>query len=80
MTAASIYGTEDGGVAEIEAAVERLPAETAWTSIVRGNHAQCGWYGRQSGDGQASMSRADQQAQFVEATAKSLMALADRMQ
>jgi len=33
-----------------------------------GNHAQFGWYGPQPGDGTAGISRAEQQAQIIDAT------------
>jgi hypothetical protein len=40
--------------------------------IEGGNHAQFGDYGPQPGDNQATISRADQQAQTVEAVVKFL--------
>lgn len=64
----SVYGTEDGQADELAAAAERLPSDTIWTVIEGGNHAQFGWYGRQPGDGEATISRADQQADVVQAT------------
>ena len=45
-----------------------LPPDTRWMAIEGGNHAQFGWYGSQSGDCPAALSRAEQQAQIVRAT------------
>jgi pimeloyl-ACP methyl ester carboxylesterase len=64
----SIYGTEDGQAAELAAAAGRLPPATLWTVIEGGNHAQFGWYGPQSGDGEAAISREEQQSQIIQAT------------
>jgi pimeloyl-ACP methyl ester carboxylesterase len=63
-----VYGTEDGQADELAAAAVRLPSETFWVVLEGGNHAQFGWYGRQSGDGEATISREEQQAQVVQAT------------
>ncbi len=65
----SIYGTEDMGRAQIEASKPLLPAATQWVVIEGGNHAQFGDYGPQPGDNPATISRAEQQAQAVQATA-----------
>ena len=65
----SIYGTLDG-VAQPEtiiAAEPLLPADTFWTAIEGGNHAQFGWYGPQEGDNPATISREEQQTQVVTA-------------
>ena len=64
----SIYGTEDGGAAEIRLSQERSPADTVWVEMQGGNHAQFGWYGIQPGDGVATISREEEQAQILEAT------------
>jgi len=64
-----IYGTEDGQAAELWEARSLLPPETQWLIIEGGNHAQFGWYGRQSGDGEATISREQQQEAFTQATA-----------
>lgn len=64
----SIYGSEDGHVEDLAAAADLLPADTMWQVIDGGNHAQFGSYGKQPGDGKASISREEQQAQIVEAT------------
>lgn len=66
----SIYGTEDMGRAQIEASKPLLPHATQWVVIQGGNHGQFGDYGPQPGDNSATISRADQQAQAVQATAE----------
>ncbi len=45
-----------------------LPADTTWLSIEGGNHAQFGWYGDQSGDNPAKISRTTQQDQIISGT------------
>jgi dienelactone hydrolase len=67
---ASIYGTRDGLATGEEIAASRslLPADTQWVAIEGGNHAQFGWYGPQPGDNEATVSRAEQQEQVLEAT------------
>ncbi len=66
----SIYGTNDGLASQFKVGATRalLPADTRYVSIEGGNHAQMGWYGPQGGDGTATISREDQQAQVVAAT------------
>jgi pimeloyl-ACP methyl ester carboxylesterase len=59
----SIYGTQDGAVDQLKGAQSLLPSETEWVAIEGGNHAGFGWYGPQPGDGTASISREEQQAQ-----------------
>jgi pimeloyl-ACP methyl ester carboxylesterase len=71
----SIYGTQDGAVDQLEAAQPLLPPGTDWMAIEGGNHAGFGWYGPQPGDGTASISREEQQAQ----TASEITALLSRM-
>jgi predicted alpha/beta-hydrolase family hydrolase len=71
----SIYGTEDGAVDQLKAARSLLPASTEWVTIEGGNHAGFGWYGPQPGDGTATISREEQQAQTV----ASVVALFSRM-
>jgi hypothetical protein len=63
----SIYGTLDGLATKdkIDASRELLPADTTWIPIEGGNHAQFGWYGDQSGDNPATMSRLEQQARVL---------------
>ncbi|OGO61251.1 MAG: hypothetical protein A2032_06125, partial [Chloroflexi bacterium RBG_19FT_COMBO_49_13] len=66
----SIYATQDGLATEdkINASRELLPTDTVWVRIEGGNHAQFGWYGIQSGDNPATISRKDQQVQLTQAT------------
>ncbi len=72
----SIYGTKDGvsTVEEIEASAEHLPPDTRWVPIEGGNHTQFGWYDTspdplQPDDNPADITREEQQAQIVQATA-----------
>ncbi|MEJ2736932.1 MAG: alpha/beta hydrolase [Anaerolineae bacterium] len=76
----SIYGTRDGLATEDKIAVSRplLPLDTSWVAIEGGNHAQFGWYGPQSGDQAATISREEQQKQIVAATLALLSRLGDR--
>ncbi|NIV33797.1 MAG: alpha/beta hydrolase [Anaerolineae bacterium] len=80
LVVTSIYGTLDGLATEekIEASRPLLPPDTSWVAIEGGNHAQFGWYGPQSGDNPATISRAEQQEQVVAATLALLSDLADR--
>jgi len=66
----SIYGTLDGLASEEEVVDSRdlLPADTRWVAVEGGNHAQFAWYGPQSGDNPATISRDDQQELVVAAT------------
>lgn len=73
----SVYGTRDmiATPLEIEASRPLLPPSAVWTAIEGGNHAQFGWYGPQGGDGAATITREEQQAQVVAATLDVLNAL-----
>ena len=73
----SVYATEDGlsTIDEIEASRVQLPPTTTFVEISGGNHAGFGWYGPQDGDGDATISREEQQAQVVEATLDLLAAV-----
>ena len=53
----SIYGSQDGMVTELKASSTLLPATTEYIVIKGGNHAQMGWYGKQAGDNEATISR-----------------------
>ena len=64
----SIYGTKDGKVEEIRLSRDRLPPNTMWIEMDGANHAQFGWYGEQPGDGEATISRKEQQAIILENT------------
>jgi pimeloyl-ACP methyl ester carboxylesterase len=79
LAVTSIYGTQDGLATKdkIDASRPLLPPATQWIAIEGGNHAQFGWYGPQSGDNPASISREEQQAQIVAATLKLLDKLED---
>ena len=44
-----------------------LPEDTTVLEIVGGNHAYYGNYGEQDGDGEATITREEQQAEAVEA-------------
>ena len=74
----SIFATEDGLTtgAEIEESRAQLPASTTFVEIAGGNHAGFGWYGAQDGDGQATITREEQQEQAVEATLELIEAVA----
>jgi len=73
----SVSGTRDGLAtpAKIAASVPLLPADTTWAPIAGGDHAGFGWYGPQSGDNPATVSRAEQTAQTVQATVALLASL-----
>jgi Alpha/beta hydrolase family len=73
----SISGTLDGLATpdKIAASVPLLPPDTIWVPIEGGNHAQFGWYGDQSGDNPATISRQDQQSQIIQATVSFLEGL-----
>jgi len=73
----SIYGSNDGltTVEDIEDSKEDLPPDTRYVEIEGGNHAQFGWYGDQSGDNEASISREEQQDIIVYETVKFLRSL-----
>jgi hypothetical protein len=66
----SIFGTEDGLVGEedISRAVSLLPDSNLFQDIIGGNHAQFGWYGDQSGDNPAKISRDVQQNILISTT------------
>ena len=70
LEVASIYASEDGltTLDDIESSRAQLPAQTSLVEIEGGNHAGFGWYGEQDGDGVATISREEQQAQLVTAT------------
>ena len=65
----SIYGERDGltSVDDIEQSLARLPAKTRGVLINGGNHAQFGWYGNQSDDNPAMVSRDKQYLQVIKA-------------
>jgi len=73
----SIYGTNDGlaSVAEVEGAADKLPSTTVWVRVEGGNHAQFGWYGEQSGDLAADITREEQGDVVLDAVLMFLAAL-----
>ncbi len=70
LAVASIYGTLDGGVGSYTSATNlaRLGPDVTTTTIAGGNHEQMGWYTGQPNDPAATIARADQQGQLVDAT------------
>jgi pimeloyl-ACP methyl ester carboxylesterase len=77
LSVISIYASEDGlaSLEEIESSRELLPSSAIFVEIQGGNHAGFGWYGDQNGDGQALVSKEDQQRQIVDATVEFLRTL-----
>ena len=74
----SIYGTRDiSGLDSFEASRAKLPSNARFVVIDGGNHSQFGDYGFQPGDNEASISRAEQQKQVVEATVKFLKEISE---
>jgi len=66
----TIHGTNDGLVSnkQIDDSMNLLPPTTVRVDVIGGNHAYFGWYGDQSGDNAASITRDLQQNQIVTAT------------
>jgi hypothetical protein len=77
LIATTIHGTNDGLVSssQIEDSMDLLPVSTSRIEITGGNHAQFGWYGDQSGDNTATISREEQQNQIFNATLQLLEAV-----
>lgn len=77
IKAVSVFGTLDGltSLADINASRSVLPPDTVFVEITGGNHAQFGWYGPQSGDNDATITREHQQDQVVDATLALLRSL-----
>jgi len=77
ISVTTIHGTNDGLVSEeqIRDSLKLLPPTTTRVEITGGNHAQFGWYGDQSGDNAATVSRELQQSQIVNATVQLLSKL-----
>jgi len=72
----SIYGTLDmAGMDTLDEKRALLPSSTEFVVIDGANHSQFGNYGFQSGDNEATISRADQQKQVVDATVMFLESL-----
>ena len=68
LSVLSIYADRDGFATneDIENSREYVPGNTQWLEIEGGNHSQFGYYGFQSGDLEAEISREEQQAQIIE--------------
>lgn len=66
----SVYGSEDGlsTVEEIEDTAQYLPQDTEFVLIEGGNHTNFGLYETQDGDGEATITPAEQQTLTVAAT------------
>lgn len=64
-----VFATNDGLASseEVRANAIYLPENTLYVEIVGGNHQQFGYYGPQLGDGEAEISRDEQQKQVLEA-------------
>ena len=64
----SISASNDGLATPVKIKASRalLPTSAVFYEIQGGKHAYFGWYGDQAGDGTASISREDQQAQMLE--------------
>ncbi len=79
LAVATIYGDRDGlaTASEVESSFSRLPEQARKIIIAGGNHAQFGWYGPQSGDLSAGLSRSEQQ-DLVLQTLTSLMSEAGK--
>jgi dienelactone hydrolase len=77
ITVVTMHGTNDGLVTskQIDDSLKQLPPNTVRVEIDGGNHAQFGWYGAQSGDNSATISREQQQSVTVNATVQMLSKL-----
>jgi hypothetical protein len=77
ITVVTVHGSNDGLVSkqQIDDSLKQLPSTTSRVEIDGGNHAQFGWYGSQSGDNSATISREQQQDIAVNATVQMLAKL-----
>jgi Alpha/beta hydrolase family len=77
ITVVTVHGTDDGLVSskQIDDSLKQLPPDTIRLEINGGDHAQFGWYGPQSGDNPATISREEQQRTTVNATVQMLAKL-----
>lgn len=76
----SITGSRDEIISEdnLSRAEEQLPPDTEFVEIEGGNHSQFGWYGFQSGDGHATISREEQMEVITRETVELLSSVSDR--
>lgn len=74
----SLSGSLDGlsTPVDIEASRALLPKSTLFVVIEGGNHAQFAWYGAQSGDNPATISREEQQTMIVDNIADLMVIIA----
>ncbi len=74
LLVATIHGSNDGLVStsQIDDSLKLLPPSTVRVEIAGGNHAQFGWYGDQTGDNKATITREAQQNLTVTATVQLL--------
>ena len=77
LAVTTIHGSNDGLVStkQIDDSLKQLPPSTARVEIIGGNHAQFGWYGPQSGDSLATITREQQQNQTTNITIQLLQKL-----
>lgn len=77
LVAVTIYGTLDGLIplTRVEASRPCLPADARWIAIEGGNHAQFSWYGGQTSDNPATITREMQQKEAISATLSLLATL-----
>jgi pimeloyl-ACP methyl ester carboxylesterase len=75
----SIFASNDGvaTIDDIEVSRDNLPYDSQYIEIIGGNHAGFGWYGPQNGDGEAQITKQEQQNQIVNATVNFLMGIGD---
>ncbi len=75
----SITGSRDEIINEekLNRAEEQLSSDTEFVEIEGGNHSQFGWYGSQSGDGEATISREEQMRIITEETTNLLSTIQD---
>ena len=79
ISVVTIHGTNDGLVStlQIDSSLKLLPKDTYRVEIAGGNHAQFGWYGKQPGDNDATISKEAQQEQIINPTIQLLKKLTD---
>ncbi|MCJ7633322.1 alpha/beta hydrolase [Candidatus Bathyarchaeota archaeon] len=78
ISVVTVHGTNDGlvSIAQIDNSLKLLPKDTVRVEIAGGNHAQFGWYEKQPGDNDATISRDIQQQQTLNVTIQLLEKLA----
>ncbi len=79
LTVTKVYGSNDGVArpADVRSNQHLLPSQTRWVEIEGGNHSQFGHYGHQLLDGQATVSREEQQAITREALLEAITLAAE---